>query len=48
VVLLHLDPDLVEVEVRVEDLNGTGEAFPHLYGPLQLEAVTRVEPLATG
>ena len=46
VVLLEIDPDrLVDVEVRVEDLHGTGEAFPHLYGPLPLDAVVEARHL---
>lgn len=46
VVVLQIDPArLGDVEVRVEDLHGSGEAFPHLYGPLPLDAVVGVEPL---
>lgn len=47
VLLLHIDPSRLTDEVRVEDLHGTGEAFPHLYGPLPLEAVTRVDRLGS-
>jgi glutathione S-transferase len=45
VVLLRIDPDRLDVEVKVEDLHDSGEAFPHLYGPLSLDAVVEVEPL---
>lgn len=45
VVLLRIDLARLDVEVRVEDLHGTGEAFPHLYGPLGLDAVVEAEPL---
>ena len=46
VVLLRIDPDRLDVEVRVEDLHGTGEAFPHLYGPLPVDAVVSADPVA--
>lgn len=46
VVLLTIDPSAVPSEIRVEDLDGTGHAFPHIYGELPLEAVARVEPLS--
>lgn len=40
VVLLHIDPELVEAEVRVEpgEPGGT-ELFPHVYGPIPTAAV---------
>lgn len=41
-VLLCLDPILLEAEVRYEDCYQTGQAFPHLYGPLNLDAVVDV------
>ena len=37
VVLLTIDPSLLQVEVRVENL------FPHIYGPLPIDAVIRVQ-----
>ena len=45
-VLLWVDPSLVEAEVRYE-LPGPGahDAFPHLYGPLNLAAVIAETPL---
>lgn len=51
-VLLALDPTRLKPEVRMEP--GTDkpqELFPHIYGPINLEAVTRVleyEPVADG
>lgn len=40
VVLLTIDPSRLGVEVKVE--NG----YPHIYGPLPIEAVVSVEPVA--
>lgn len=42
-VLLVIDADRLTAEVRYEDLYGHGE-FPHLYGPLNLDAVTVAVP----
>ncbi|MFC3689009.1 DUF952 domain-containing protein [Aquipuribacter hungaricus] len=44
-VVLRIDPDLLGVEVVEEDLEGTGQAFPHVYAPVPVEAVTAVEAL---
>lgn len=41
-VVLTLDPASVGAPVRVEDSYGTGQAFPHVYGPIPLGAVTAV------
>ena len=46
VLLLTIDPQplaAAALEVRFEQAGG-GEPFPHLYGPLPLEAVLRAEP----
>lgn len=40
--LLEIDPDLLSTAVKYEDSKGTGELFPHIYGPLNLEAVIKV------
>jgi uncharacterized protein (DUF952 family) len=42
VVLLTIDPDLVDVEIRVEN------DFPHLYGAMRPDAVVAVTPLLRG
>ncbi len=42
VILLTIDTSKLEAEVRTE--NG----YPHIYGPLPVEAVVRVQPVACG
>lgn len=45
-VLLRIDPDRLVDRVRIENLEGGEERFPHLYGPLQVSAVVDVQPFA--
>ncbi len=40
-VLLKIDPSRLKAELRYDPI-GTGERFPHLYGPLNLDAVIQV------
>ena len=47
IVLLAVDPDLVGVEVRVEEASN-GEGFPHVYGPIPVSAVTSADPVPMG
>lgn len=42
--MLVLDPARIAAEIRDEDLYGRGETFPHIYGPLNLDAVVEVKP----
>lgn len=42
VLLLTIDVSKVEAEIKTENL------FPHIYGPLPVKAVVRVEPVAYG
>jgi len=42
-VVLEIDPRRVTVPIRLEPASG-GELFPHLYGPLNLDAVTALLP----
>lgn len=40
VVILHVDPELVEAEIRLEPAaDGIDELFPHVYGPIPTSAV---------
>ena len=39
VVVLVIDPTRVGADIRVERTDGSEQQFPHLYGPLPLEAV---------
>ncbi len=41
-VLLVLDPGLIEADVVFEDCYDSGLAFPHVYGPLPRSAVVSV------
>ena len=43
-VLLKVNPDKLLSEVKVESVEGTVEKFPHLYGPLNLNAIEDVLP----
>ncbi|HYW28024.1 MAG TPA: DUF952 domain-containing protein [Terriglobales bacterium] len=47
-VLLTIDPARLRSEVRYEAIPGTEERFPHVYGPLDTDAVVRVEPYRPG
>jgi glutathione S-transferase len=47
-VLLVIDPSRLAADVRDEDLDGQGQRFPHIYGPLNLDAVIAVVPYAPG
>lgn len=43
VVLLVIDRSQLRTEVRVENLERGGQTFPHIYGPLPVEAVVEVK-----
>jgi uncharacterized protein (DUF952 family) len=44
-VVLRIAIDRLKAEVRYEDLQGGNELFPHIYGPLNADAVVAVMPL---
>jgi glutathione S-transferase len=44
-VVLRIDPGRLSSRVEIEDLYGTGEHFPHVYGPIPVMAVVDVQPL---
>ena len=43
-IALEIDPDRVEAEVRYDGVDG--DAFPHIYGALNLDAVVGLRRLA--
>ncbi|MBN1259063.1 MAG: DUF952 domain-containing protein [Anaerolineae bacterium] len=43
--ILCIETAQVRAEIRYEDLYGAGEAYPHIYGPLNLDAVTGIVAL---
>jgi glutathione S-transferase len=47
-VVLRIALDRLDSEVRYESVEGGDELFPHVYGPLNLEAVVAVLPLPPG
>ena len=48
VLLLVIDPSRLQAEVRVENLEGGGQLFPHIYGALPVEAVLRADQVPLG
>lgn len=46
-VLLTIDPAVVESEIVYEDLYGLGEEYPHVYGPLPMAAILSAVPYMT-
>jgi uncharacterized protein (DUF952 family) len=44
-IVVELDPARIQAPVVVEDSYGSGEAFPHVYGPLPIAAEQGTRPL---
>ena len=47
-VVLVIDTGLVRAPVRYEDVPGADAPFPHIYGPLNTDAVVGARPLSPG
>ena len=47
-IVLRIAIDRLAAEVRYENLEGGRELFPHVYGPLNLDAVVAIVPLSLG
>ncbi|PYF08371.1 DUF952 domain-containing protein [Ureibacillus chungkukjangi] len=45
VVLLFIDTNKVEAEIKWEDDGNYGRTYPHIYGELNLNALVKVTPL---
>jgi glutathione S-transferase len=47
-VVLVIDTERVGPEIRYEQVPGWDAPFPHIYGPLNVDAVAGIRPLAAG
>jgi len=47
-VLLVIDPGLLRAELRYEEVPGAELPFPHIYGPLNADAVVEARPFTAG
>ncbi len=47
-VLLHIDPDKLIHEIKVEGIADSSEKFPHLYGALNIDAVVSANSYTEG
>lgn len=47
-VVLVIDTRRVRAEIRYEQVPGAGLPFPHIYGPLNADAVSAARPLRAG
>ena len=47
-VVLVIDPQRVRPEIRYEQVPGSDSPFPHIYGPLNADAVMETRPLVPG
>jgi uncharacterized protein (DUF952 family) len=43
--VLFIDTDRVQPEIRYEQVPGSADPFPHIYGPLNTDAVVQTVPL---
>jgi uncharacterized protein (DUF952 family) len=46
--VLVIDTGLVRPEIRIEPVPGSDEPFPHIYGPLNTDAVVETRPFEPG
>jgi glutathione S-transferase len=46
--VLVIDPDRVRSEIRYDPVPGFQTPFPHIYGPLNADAVVETRPLEPG
>ena len=47
-IVLTIDTDRLQSPVRYENVPGSDEAFPHIYGPINADAVIAATPLERG
>ncbi len=44
-VLLYINEDKVDAEIKYEDLYNAGEDYPHIYGPINIDAIEDIKDL---
>jgi len=44
-VVVEIESDLVDAELRIEDSSSSGTEFPHVYGPIPTAAMVALHPL---
>jgi uncharacterized protein (DUF952 family) len=44
-ILLHVDEQLIKPDIRYELSPSLQEEFPHVFGPINLDAIVHIEPL---
>lgn len=47
-IVLVINERLLEAPVRYEQVGGAGDVFPHIYGPVNVNAVLDTRPLQPG
>ena len=47
-VLLEIDPQKVRSPIQYENLDGGNDTFPHIYGPINTDAVLNVQHIKKG
>lgn len=47
-IVLEIDPSALDATVRVENLDGGSDQFPHIYGALPVAAVVAEHPVVRG
>jgi uncharacterized protein (DUF952 family) len=47
-VVLHIDESFLVAPVQYQNTDGGEELFPHVYGPVEASAVTKVSALGPG
>jgi uncharacterized protein (DUF952 family) len=46
--VLVIDTERVRAQIRYEDVPGAGAPYPHIYGPLNTDAVIATRPMPAG
>ena len=47
-IVLVIDPERLKAELRYDEVPGSADPYPHIYGPLNVDAVVGTLPLPKG